>query len=374
MRGDAVGRQTPLFKLHQELGARIVDFGGWDMPVQYGSQIGEHHAVRRAAGVFDVSHMCVVDLTGARVRAFLQHLLANDVAKLKVAGKALYSCMLNERGGVIDDLIVYYLSESWYRLVVNAGTRDKDLAWIRAHAAAFAVEVSERADLAMLAVQGPEAREKAAQLLNAADAAAALALDSFVGRQLGSWFVARTGYTGEDGFEIMMPAQDAVSAWRSLNSLGVASCGLGARDTLRLEAGMNLYGSDMDENTQPFESALGWTVALAPAARGFIGREALEGIVRSGSPAKLVGLLLEDRGVLRSHQKVLIPQLGEGEITSGSFSPTLERSIAFARVPCATGPKVQVDIRGKLLNARVVKPPFVRRGKSLVTDSEGTQR
>jgi aminomethyltransferase len=369
-----VGRHTPLFKLHQELGARIVDFGGWDMPVQYGSQIGEHHAVRRAAGVFDVSHMCVLDLTGARVRAFLQHLLANDVAKLKVPGKALYSCMLNERGGVIDDLIVYYLSESWYRLVVNAGTRDKDLAWIRAHAAAFAVEVKERADLAMLAVQGPEAREKAAQLLSAADAAAALALDGFVGRELGRWFVARTGYTGEDGFEIMMPSPDAVSAWRSLNSLGVASCGLGARDTLRLEAGMNLYGNDMDENTQPFESALGWTVAMAPATRGFIGRDALEAIVSSGSPAKLVGLLLEDRGVLRSHQKVLIPQLGEGEITSGTFSPTLERSIAFARVPFATGAKVQVDIRGKLLNARVVKPPFVRHGKSLVTDSEGTER
>jgi aminomethyltransferase len=368
-----VGRQTPLFRLHQELGARIVDFGGWDMPVQYGSQIGEHHAVRRAAGVFDVSHMCVIDLKGARVRAFLQHLLANDVAKLKAPGKALYSCMLNERGGVIDDLIVYY-RESWYRLVVNAGTRDKDLAWIRAHAAAFAVEVNERADLAMLAVQGPEAREKAAQLLSAADAGAALALESFAGRELGSWFVARTGYTGEDGFEIMMPAQDAVGAWRSLNSLGVASCGLGARDTLRLEAGMNLYGNDMDENTQPFESALGWTVALAPAARGFIGREALEAIVRRGSKAKLVGLLLEDRGVLRSHQKALIPQLGEGEITSGTFSPTLERSIAFARVPSATGAKVQVDIRGKLLNARVVKPPFVRHGKSLITDSEGTER
>ena len=368
-----VGRQTPLFKLHQELNARIVDFGGWDMPVQYGSQIGEHHAVRRAAGVFDVSHMCVVDLKGPRVRALLQLLLANDVAKLKLSGKALYSCMLNEHGGVIDDLIVYYRSESWYRLVVNAGTRDKDLAWIARHAAAFDVEVSERADLAMLAIQGPEAREKAAQLLSAADAGAALALDTFVGRELGGWFVARTGYTGEDGFEIMMPAPDAVPAWRRLNSLGVASCGLGARDTLRLEAGMNLYGNDMDETTHPFESALGWSIAMAPAERGFIGRKALEAIVRGDSPAKLVGLLLEDRGVLRSHQKVLIPQVGEGEITSGTFSPTLERSIALARVPSATGQKVAVDIRGRLLNARVVKPPFVRHGKSLVIDSEGTE-
>jgi aminomethyltransferase len=355
-----------LFGLHQELGARMVDFGGWDMPVQYGSQIGEHHAVRRAAGVFDVSHMCVVDLKGTGVRALLQRLLANDVAKLKSPGKALYSCMLNERGGVLDDLIAYYLSDSWYRVVVNAGTRDKDLAWIRAHAAGAGVEVTERSDLAMLAVQGPEARVKAAQLLPSGEAAAALALESFVGRELGRWFVARTGYTGEDGFEIMMPAVDAVPAWRRLNSLGVASCGLGARDTLRLEAGMNLYGNDMDESTQPFESGLGWTVAMSPPERAFIGREALEGAVGGGSARKLVGLLLEDRGVLRSHQKVQTAA-GEGEITSGTFSPTLERSIAFARVPSAASGEVQVDVRGKLLAARVVKPPFVRAGKSLLT-------
>ena len=345
----------------------MVDFGGWDMPVQYSSQIGEHHAVRRAAGVFDVSHMCVVDLKGARVRAFLQQLLANDVAKLQLPGKALYSCMLNEQGGVLDDLIAYYLTDSWYRVVVNAGTRDKDLAWMREHARAFAVDVTERGDLAMLAIQGPEARAKAAQLLPATEAGAALALGTFVGREFGAWFVARTGYTGEDGFEIMMPAQDAVPAWRRLNLLGVASCGLGARDTLRLEAGMNLYGNDMDESTQPFESGLGWTVAMAPPGRAFIGRAALEGIVSRGSPRKLVGLLLQDRGVLRSHQKVLVPGGGEGEITSGTFSPTLERSIAFARVPSATGEQVQVDIRGKLLNARVVKPPFVRAGKSLLS-------
>ena len=362
-----MGRKTPLFALHQELGARIVDFGGWDMPVQYSSQIGEHHAVRRSAGVFDVSHMCVLDLKGPRVRAFLAQLLANDVAKLKTAGKALYSCMLNERGGVIDDLIVYFLTESWFRAVVNAGTRDKDLAWIRRHAAAFGVEVIERTDLAMLAIQGPEARAKAAELLAPADREAAFALGVFVGRELGGWFVARTGYTGEDGFEIMMPGADAVPAWRRLNSLGVASCGLGARDTLRLEAGMNLYGNDMDESTNPLESGLAWTVALEPPGRAFVGREALEAIRARGPAAKLVGLVLEDRGVLRSHQKVIVPGVGEGEITSGTFSPTLERSIAFARVPAATAGRVQVDIRGKLLNARVVKPPFVRSGKSLVT-------
>ncbi len=361
-----MGRQTPLYELHRELGARIVDFGGWDMPVQYSSQIGEHHAVRRAAGVFDVSHMCVVDLKGVRVRAFLAVLLANDVEKLVRPGKALYSCMLNESGGVLDDLIAYYLSDSWFRLVVNAGTRDKDLAWIRGRAREFDVGVLERTDLAMLAIQGPEARGKAAKLLSRVGAATAMELDNFVGREIDGWFVARTGYTGEDGFEVMLPSSDVERVWRELNSLGVASCGLGARDTLRLEAGMNLYGNDMDESTHPFESGLAWTVAMDPAERRFIGREALQAIKTQGSARKLVGLLLEDRGVLRSHQQVVVPGVGTGEITSGTFSPTLERSIAFARVPAGTGQQVQVDIRGKLLNAKVVKPPFVRFGKGLI--------
>lgn len=359
-------RRTPLFDLHQRLGARIVDFGGWDMPLQYGSQIAEHHAVRRGAGVFDVSHMCVIDLRGARARQFLQRLIANDVGKLKVSGKALYGCMLKESGGVIDDLIVYFLDESWFRAVVNAGTRDTDLAWIRQHASEFAVQVVERTDLAMLAVQGPEARGKAASLLSPAGSTAALALEPFVGREVDGWFVARTGYTGEDGFEMMLPATEAERTWKALNSAGVASCGLGARDTLRLEAGMNLYGNDMDESTHPFESGLGWTVALEPRERAFIGREALEAIRARGPQRKLVGLLLEGRGVLRSHQKVLLPDAGEGEITSGTFSPTLERSIALARVPAAAGSSVQVDIRGKLHDARIVRPPFVRHGKALV--------
>jgi aminomethyltransferase len=347
------------------------------MPVQYSSQIGEHHAVRRAAGVFDVSHMCVVDLKGVRVRTFLRMLLANDVDKLVRPGKALYSCMLNESGGVLDDLIVYYLSDSWFRLVVNAGTRDKDLAWIRRQAREFDVGVLERAELAMLAIQGPEARGKAARLLSRVGAATAMELDTFVGREIDGWFVARTGYTGEDGFEVMLPASDVVRVWRELNALGVASCGLGARDTLRLEAGMNLYGNDMDEKTHPFESGLAWTVAMEAAGtageRRFIGSEALQVIKAQGSPRKLVGLVLEDRGVLRSHQQVLVPGLGTGEITSGTFSPTLERSIAFARVPAGTGQQVQVDIRGKLLHAKVVKPPFVRFGKAVIASSMPTQ-
>jgi aminomethyltransferase len=369
-----VGRRTPLYDLHHELGARMVDFGGWDMPVQYSSQIGEHHAVRRGAGVFDVSHMCVIDLRGERVRPFLEKLVANDVGKLRESGKALYSCMLTESGGVIDDLIVYYLDERWFRVVVNAGTRDKDLAWIRQHAQVFGVDVKERTDLAMLAVQGPDARAKVAKLLSPEGAKAALALGQFVGREIDGWFVARTGYTGEDGFEIMLPAKDAVRVWRDLNALGVASCGLGARDTLRLEAGMNLYGNDMDESKNPLESGLTWTVAFEPAARDFIGRTALEKIRAQGQIPKFVGLLLEDRGVLRSHQKVVVPGVGQGETTSGTFSPTLERSIAFARVPAGTGDTVQVDIRGKLLNATVVKPPFVRNGKPRIAIKGDTLR
>jgi aminomethyltransferase len=345
----------------------MVDFGGWDMPVNYGSQIEEHHAVRRDAGMFDVSHMCVADLRGAGVRTFLRQLLANDVNRLQTPGKALYSCMLREDAGILDDLIVYFLSESWFRMVVNAGTRTKDLDWIRQHARAQGVEVLERADLAMIALQGPNAREKAAGQLPAAQRAAALALGTFVGAECGDLFIARTGYTGEDGWEIMLPATRAVSMWKAWREAGIRPCGLGARDTLRLEAGMNLYGSDMDESTHPLESGLGWTVAWEPAERDFSGRAALAKVREAGSARKLVGLLLEDRGVLRSHQKVNVGPASEGEVTSGTFSPTLERAIGLARVPAQTGERVHVDIRGKLLAARVVKPPFVRNGRPLVS-------
>jgi aminomethyltransferase len=348
----------------------MVDFGGWDMPVNYGSQIEEHHAVRRQAGVFDVSHMCVIDARGTRVRTFLSKLVANDVAKLKASGKALYSCMLNDAGGVIDDLIIYFIDESFFRIVVNAGTRDKDLAWMRKVAAPFGVELTERTDLAMVAVQGPQARAIAAQLLPAAQRDAALGLAVFQGKSFSmeegsEWFVARTGYTGEDGFEIMLPAAEAAGVWRKLNAQGVKSAGLGARDTLRLEAAMNLYGNDMDEGHNPLESGLAWTVSFDDPARDFIGRKALEQLKATGLAKKFVALVLEDRGVLRGHQKVVTPS-GDGEITSGTFSPTLEKSIALARVPRDTGATVQVDVRGKLLNARVVKAPFVRHGQVLV--------
>ncbi len=350
----------------------MVDFGGWDMPVNYGSQIEEHHAVRQDAGIFDVSHMCVIDVKGPRVREFFSRLIANDVAKLKQPGKALYSCMLNDAGGVIDDLIVYFIDEAFFRTVVNAGTRDKDLAWMRSVAQPFGVTLTERVDLAMVAVQGPNARSKVISLLPEEHRSTATALEPFFGRQLGDWFVARTGYTGEDGFEIMLPAVEAAAVWSKLNGLGVRSAGLGARDTLRLEAAMNLYGNDMDENQNPLESGLSWTVSFDNPARDFIGRKALEALKAAGLKRKFVALLLEDRGVLRGHQKVIANGAAEGadsfgEITSGTFSPTMEKSIALARVPRAAGDRVQVDVRGKLLNARVVKAPFVRHGKILVS-------
>jgi aminomethyltransferase len=364
-----MGLKTPLYDTHVRQGAKIVDFGGWDMPLHYGSQIEEHHAVRRDAGMFDVSHMAIVDLTGGRVREFLRFLLANDVGRLKTFGKALYSCMLLPTGGVIDDLIVYFMSETWYRMVVNAGTRDKDLIWIRRHAIDFDVSVVERKDLAMIAVQGPNARRKTAALLSSQQQSAVLELKPFFGAAFGSWFVARTGYTGEDGFEIMIPAAEAADAWARLLAQGVEPAGLGARDTLRLEAGMNLYGNDMDENFHPLESGLAWTVAFEPADRDFIGREVLQRAQREGG-RELVGLLLEERGVLRSHQKVLVAGAAGGElsgdVTSGTFSPTLNRSIALARVPKTSQPAVQVEIRGKLHAARIVKPPFVRHGKPLI--------
>jgi len=357
-----MGRRTVLHDLHRSLGGRIVEFGGWDMPLHYGSQIAEHHAVRRAAGVFDVSHMGIVDVDGARARLFLERLLANDVNKLASPGKALYSCMLNDAGGVIDDLLVYRLGETPFRLVVNAGRRDPDLAWMRRQARDFGVAITERDDLAMLAIQGPDARAKTAALLPSADAAAALAIAPFGARALGDWYLARTGYTGEDGFELMLPASGAVRVFEALRSAAVVPCGLGARDTLRLEAGLSLYGHEMDESIDPFESALGWTVAMRPEGRRFIGRDALEAIAQRGSTRKLVGLLLDDRGVLRREQTVIVPGFGTGEITSGGFSPTLERSIALARVPVATGTEVEVEVRGRSLRARVVKTPFVRRG------------
>ncbi|MEM7612373.1 MAG: glycine cleavage system aminomethyltransferase GcvT [Pseudomonadota bacterium] len=359
-------KKTCLYELHIAAGGKMVDFGGWDMPLHYGSQLDEHHIVRQHVGMFDVSHMTVVDIAGepGQPREYLERLLANDIAKCRTPGQAIYSCMLNADGGVIDDLIAYWISGDQYRLVVNAATRDKDILWLDAVAQDFDVTLAERPELAMIAVQGPEARERAAALLPADLGDASLALKPFHAAASDDAFVARTGYTGEDGFEIILPEAAATDFWSRAQDAGIAPCGLGARDTLRLEAGLNLYGSDMDESTHPFESNLAWTVAL-DGDRDFVGASALR--ETDLDQRKLVGLLLEDKGVLRDHQTVLAAD-GDtvGEITSGGYSPTLERSIALARVQSDVGQYAEVQVRKRRLAARVVAPPFVRRGKVMI--------
>lgn len=362
-------KHTPLYEKHLEANAKMVDFGEWDMPLHYGSQIEEHHQVRKDAGMFDVSHMTIIDIQGSQTKQFLQKLLANDVDKLSTKGRALYSCMLNEDGGVIDDLIVYFMDEGNYRLVVNAATHDKDLKWLAAKAEQFDdIEIKERQDLAMIAVQGPAACEKVYTALGEDVRAATKEMKPFSSVTIGELMIARTGYTGENGFEIILPAKAAPFSWQMLLEAGISPIGLGARDTLRLEAGMNLYGNDMDETTTPLESGLAWTLAWKPEARDFIGRKILEKQKASVS-RKLVGLVLDGRGVLRAHQRV-ITEHGDGEVTSGGFSPTLGQSIALARLPVDASDKCQVEIRGKAVAADIVKYPFVRNGKSCLNLSE----
>ena len=359
-------QQTPLYEQHQACGARMVDFHGWMMPLHYGSQMDEHHAVRNDAGMFDVSHMTIVDLHGSRTRDFLRYLLANDVAKLTQPGKALYTGMLNASGGVIDDLIVYFMAEDFFRLVVNSATREKDLQWIREHAAPFAVELTERDDLALIAVQGPQAQAKAHSLLSDTQRQAVADMKPFFGVQADDLFIATTGYTGEAGYEIALPAAQAADFWQQLIAAGVKPAGLGARDTLRLEAGMNLYGQEMDEGVSPLAANMAWTVSWEPADRQFIGREALEAQRANGSE-KLVGLILREKGVLRNalplHFTDELGQQQQGIITSGSFSPTLGYSIALARVPAGIGQRAIVQIRNREMPVDVTKPVFVRAGK-----------
>lgn len=357
--------QTPLYETHLALGAKIVDFGGWDMPLSYGSQLEEHHAVRKATGIFDVSHMLNVDVTGAGSQDFLRYLLANDVARIAgQPGKAFYSCMLRPDGGVIDDLIVYFFADNTWRVVVNAGTADKDIAWMQSQAKDFEVLIKPRRDLSMIAVQGPTARELLWSVRpdwKAATAELKPFNSAFVADET---LVARTGYTGEDGFEVVLPSAIVKQFWQDLIDAGAKPCGLGARDTLRLEAGMNLYGQDMDENVNPLESGLAWTVYLKDEGRDFIGREAL---AKANVSHELVGLKLLDKGIMRAHMKVTTPN-GTGEITSGTMAPTMGLSIGLARIPkgSTVGDQVQIEIRGKQHAAEIVKPPFVRNGKVLV--------
>ena len=358
-------QRTALYAKHLESGAKMVDFAGWEMPIHYGSQLQEHHQVRNDAGMFDVSHMVILDLVGAQSKAFLQYLLANNVDKLKDSGKALYSCMLTPEGTVIDDLIVYFITATQWRIVVNAGTRDKDIAWIQKQLANFDATLTERDDLSMIAAQGPNARAKVLGIMPVDEVAIVEPLKTFYGAFVNDWFIARTGYTGEDGFEMMFPNEQAHKVWDALLEAGIKPIGLGARDTLRLEAGMNLYGTDMDETISPLVAGLGWTIGWQPEDRNFIGRSALEAQKAAGVPQKFVGLVLEGKGVLRSHMKVVCAD-GDGETTSGTFSPTLGVAIALARVSASCGDTCNVDIRGKLHPAKVVKPVFARNGKSVL--------
>lgn len=361
-----MGLKTPFYQLHVDAGARMVDFGGWDMPINYGSQIEEHHAVRTDAGMFDVSHMTIVDVKGPDAKPYLRKLLANDIAKLNQSGKALYSGMLNDDGGVIDDLITYYIDDTFYRVVVNASTREKDLAWMEKQANDFDVSVAHNPEFAMLAVQGPKAIEKTQTVFSETQRESTQDLGVFFAAEADGFFIARTGYTGEDGYEIMLPLDQVESFWNQLVDAGVKPCGLGARDTLRLEAGMNLYGQDMDESVSPLEANMGWTISWEPADRDFIGRKALEQQKADGVKNKLAGLVLEGKGVLRPHMKVICEDGSEGETTSGTMSPTLKKSIAFARLPKTCGEQVMVEMRGKQVPAKVVKACFVRKGEPLV--------
>ena len=356
-------KETALVEVHRELGGKLVDFGGWNMPVNYGSQIDEHNAVRQSAGMFDVSHMTIVDVEGSESQAFLRYLLANDIAKLTLEGKALYTGMLNEKGGVIDDLIVY-LMPFGYRLIVNCATREKDLEWINKQAADFNVDIKERPELAMVAVQGPEARGHVNDLLSSNELSE---LKVFQGKAVVAdgieYFVARTGYTGEDGYEVILPEASVVDFWNALLKAGVKPCGLGARDTLRLEAGMNLYGHEMDDDTSPLVANMGWTIAWKPEERDFIGKSALLAEKNEGVKQKLVGLVMTSKGVLRAGQVVENNGDEVGVITSGTFSPSLGYSIALARVNSDMVEQCDVVIRKKRVTVKVSKPVFVRNGK-----------
>ncbi len=367
-------KRTILFETHKKAGAKLVDFGGWEMPVNYGSQIEEHLATRTNCGIFDVSHMAAVDVIGKDAKAFLEKVVANNVNKLKNNGQALYGCLLNEHAGVIDDLIVYRLDPN-YRLVINAATAHTDLEWLTKQAGAFndITLIPRRADLknsqnaqGMIAVQGPNAlsliKQAIPELANAANELKVFHA-ACVQTSLGEIMIARTGYTGEDGAELLIPLENTARAWDLLVNVGAQPAGLGARDTLRLEAGMNLYGQDMNDQTSPLDVGLSWTIDRS-TERDFIGRAALE---KTPQQFVFMGLILQDKGVLRAHQIVKSAR-GQGEITSGTFSPSLQKSIALAKLPINSevGDVVQVVIRDKELNAIVVKAPFVRHGKALV--------
>ncbi len=360
-----MGLRTPLYDMHLALGAKIIDFNGWDMPLHYGSQVDEHHHVRKECGMFDISHMSIFDIQGTQAQAFLQHVLCNDVALLETIGSAQHSLLLNEQGGVIDDLMVFR-TDSGYRLVGNAVTHQRVQSWLNEHAEPFACTVSWRNDLCLFSIQGPFTRERLSGILSSSRSQLVQTLEHHFAAADGDWFISCTGYTGEIGIEIMLPSTQAVDFMNELVGAGIAPIGIGARDTLRLEAGFNLYGFDSNEQISPLTTNMQHVVCWQPESRNFIGRQALQTQQDKGVAEKLVGLVLEERGVLRAGQPVRIDNQISGVITSGSFSPSLGKAIALARVPIDTGDRAEVEIRHKWFPVRVVKPRFVRYGKILV--------
>lgn len=359
-----MGLRTPMYDMHLALGAKMIDFSGWQLPLHYGSQVDEHHQVRNECGVFDVSHMCITDISGTDADAFLRYMLSNDVARLQ-PGAGHYSAMLNADGGVLDDLIVFRTPEG-FRLITNALTCTTSQSWLAQHAEKFAVDIQLREDLAHFAIQGPDSIERLSQVLRASRVQIIQNLAPYHCQFDGQWFASRTGYTGEEGIEIILPATQAVDLFNELIGYGVTPIGLGARDTLRLEAGFTLLGNDMDAQRNPYTSNMHHVVALEPNERDFIGRAALEAQLQQGIKEKLVGLVLEERGVLRAGQPVRINGAVQGTITSGSFSPTIGKAIALARVPIDTDERGEVEIRQKWYPVRVVSPRFVRHGKILI--------
>lgn len=368
-----MAKQTPLFDQHIACGAHTIDYHGWLMPLHYGSQLNEHHAVRQSAGLFDISHMGIVDILGSDAREFLRLMLANDVARLTSPGKAQYTLLLNAEGGVVDDLIVYFLAENHYRLVLNAACFGKDLSWLEQHRDGFDISINQRSDLALLSLQGPQAKDRLCAILSPPQRLDASALKPFQCQQLGDSFIARTGYTGEDGFEIALPAPQVIDFWQTLIDEGIQAIGLGARDTLRLEAGMNLYGQEMDEDTSPFAANLGWTIAWRPGERQFIGREAVENLKQKNNQ-QLVGLVMTERSIMRPQMPVSFNSPNDGFVTSGAFSPTLGCSIALARAPSQIGSRAWVNIRRRDMPVRVTRPAFVRHGQSLIDEPQKRHR
>jgi len=361
-------RRTALYELHKAAGGKMVDFHGWELPVQYSSVMAEHHAVRTACGIFDVSHMGQIEARGPGALAFMQKVNSNDAARLR-EGDAMYSHLLNERGGLVDDLIFSRLGERRFFLVVNAATVDKDFAWLRAHAGGFDVELENRSDyFGMIAVQGPLAERIFSDIVPQVKGLkrfGALELELH-GREA---LVTRTGYTGEDGFEATIPNEIVPRVWETLlargASYGLKPCGLGARDTLRLEAGYLLYGSDVDDDHTSFEANCGWVVKLSKG--DFIGKAALEKQKREGLKRKLLGLRLCERGVPRAGAKVRLGEDVLGELASATFSPTLQAGIGVGYLSepgLAPGTKVTVELHGRRFSAEIVPVPFYK-SKSL---------